>query len=59
MLKKALKKTAPFAAGIVAGFLFAVLVFGVQAAVKTIIPVVIGVAVAFVANLYFAGEKKQ
>ena len=54
MFRKALKLTAPFAVGTIAGLLFAVLVFGTEVAVKTIIPVVVGILSAFAAALFFA-----
>ena len=52
MIKKALKSIAPFVIGTLTGLVFVALVWGLQAAVKGIIPVAVGVLAAFLFALY-------
>ena len=54
MIRKALKNILPSAVGAVFGLAVALIIFGTDVAVKTIIPVLVGIAAAFIASLYFA-----
>ena len=52
MIKKASKSIAPFVIGTLTGLVFVALVWGLQAAVKGIIPVAAGALAAFVFTLH-------
>ena len=57
MFKKALQIIAPSVIGIIAGFIIATLVFGIQVASKAIIPLLFGICCGYIASLYFATKK--
>lgn len=58
MFRKALKTVAPYVVGCAAGLLVVLLAFGKEAAAKAVIPVAAGVAVSFIAALFFAKKEK-
>ena len=57
MFKKALKIIAPSVAGSIIGLIIVALVLGFQAAINTIIPVLLGTCCGFIAALYFATKE--
>ena len=57
MFKNALKIMAPFIVGCLIILLIVTFIFGINVAINTVIPVVIGISAGFIATLYF--DKKQ